>query len=304
MAESELCGIICVNKPQEFTSFDVVAIAKKAAGTRKIGHGGTLDPMATGVLPLFVGRAAKLSDLVPDTVKQYKASFMLGACSDTEDVWGEVTKLPYRKISRAELECTIAGFIGEIEQIPPMYSAVKVNGRRLYSIARTGAEIERPARKITVYGITLLDYDEDTLNGQLLIDCSKGTYIRTLIADIGKRLNSGGIMTALVRTRSAGFTLNDCIDIDTLRALTPSEVGGRLIPSESLFINSPEYVLDDAKRRLFLNGTVPNKLVEDAGGLDKGMIRIKDACGKFLGLAYNDGQGNVQTAYLEFTDRH
>lgn len=292
--------MICIDKPQDFTSFDIVAIARKSAGTRKIGHGGTLDPMATGVLPLFVGRAAKTVDILPDENKQYRAGFRLGAVSDTEDVWGAVTERSDKAVSREELEDVIHKFIGGIEQTPPMYSAVKVNGQRLYDIARSGGEIERAARKITVYGIELISYDERHRSGELLIDCSKGTYIRTLIADIGKTLGVGGIMTALVRTRSAGFTLSDCIKLEELRELSPEQLKARLIPTERLFDGCPTEILDGRQTRLFLNGTVPNALAEKLCGAD-GIIRIKDADGRFLGLVRANENG-AKPIYLEVTN--
>ena len=170
MNNTEPCGIICVDKPQDFTSFDIVALARKAIGTRRIGHGGTLDPMAVGVLPLFIGRAAKTVDLLPDSRKQYKAGFRLGAESDTEDVWGNVIETSSAAVSLDRLEKVSAMFIGEIDQTPPMYSAVKIQGRRLYDIARSGQVVERPSRRVTVSDIKILDYDEDTRRGELLID--------------------------------------------------------------------------------------------------------------------------------------
>lgn len=300
MNNIEPCGVICINKPQDFTSFDIVAIARKAAGTRKIGHGGTLDPMATGVLPLFIGRAAKTADLVPQKNKQYRAGFRLGVISDTEDVWGNVSEQSCKAITREELEDTVKNFCGEIYQIPPMYSAVKVNGRRLYDIARGGGVIERSARKITVYGITLLSYDEKQRSGELLIDCSKGTYIRTLIADMGKSLGVGGIMTALVRTKSAGFTLSDCITPDVLRMLSPSELKARLIPTERLFDGCRTETLDSRQKRLFLNGTMPNALCEKLSGGTGNLVKIKDADGNFLGLVRAD-ENDIKPVYLEIT---
>lgn len=299
MNNTEPCGIICVDKPQDFTSFDIVALARKAIGTRRIGHGGTLDPMAVGVLPLFIGRAAKTVDLLPDSRKQYKAGFRLGAESDTEDVWGNVIETSSAAVSLDRLEKVSAMFIGEIDQTPPMYSAVKIQGRRLYDIARSGQVVERPSRRVTVSDIKILDYDEDTRRGELLIDCSKGTYIRTLIADIGKTLGTGGIMTSLVRTRSAGFLLSDCITLDELKALSSDEIKSRLIPTELSFSGCREEKLDDMQARLFINGTIPAALAARLG--ENELVRIKDRDERFLGLVRTDEKRAAGTVYLEVT---
>lgn len=183
---NEINGVICINKPQDFTSFDVVAIMRRAAGTRKIGHGGTLDPMATGVLPIYIGRAAKTADLNPVSDKRYRATFRLGVTTDTEDVWGKVLTKSEKPVTFAEITDAVKTMQGDIMQIPPMYSAVKINGKRLYDLARQGVEVERAARPVTVYSIELSDYDEEKRTGTLDIYCSKGTYIRTIISDIGK----------------------------------------------------------------------------------------------------------------------
>lgn len=210
-------GVICINKPQDFTSFDVVAIMRRAAGTRKIGHGGTLDPMATGVLPIYIGRAAKTADLNPVSDKKYRATFRLGVTTDTEDVWGKVLTEDEKPVTLAEITDAVKAMQGDIMQMPPMYSAVKINGKRLYDLARQGIEVERAARPVTVYSIELSDYDRQNRTGTLDIHCSKGTYIRTIISDIGKKLGTGAIMTSLCRTMAAGFTLSDCHDIEKLR---------------------------------------------------------------------------------------
>ena len=154
---NEINGVICINKPQDFTSFDIVAIMRRAAGTRKIGHGGTLDPMATGVLPIYIGRAAKTADLNPVSDKKYRAAFRLGITTDTEDVWGKVLTENNKTVILSEMTEAVKSMQGDIMQTPPMYSAVKVNGKRLYDLARQGIEIERAARPVTVYSIELSD---------------------------------------------------------------------------------------------------------------------------------------------------
>ena len=179
-AMTEINGVICINKPQDFTSFDVVAIMRRAAGTRKIGHGGTLDPMATGVLPIYIGRAAKTADLNPVSDKRYRATFRLGVTTDTEDVWGKVLTKSEKPVTHAEITDAVKTMQGDIMQIPPMYSAVKINGKRLYDLARQGIEVERAARPVTVYSIELSDYDEEKRTGTLDIYCSKSGPISAL----------------------------------------------------------------------------------------------------------------------------
>lgn len=241
-------GVICINKPQDFTSFDVVAIMRRAAGTRKIGHGGTLDPMATGVLPIYIGRAAKTADLNPVSDKKYRATFRLGVTTDTEDVWGKVLTEDEKSVTLAEITDAVKAMQGDIMQMPPMYSAVKINGKRLYDLARQGIEVERAARPVTVYSIELSDYDRQNRTGTLDIHCSKGTYIRTIISDIGKKLGTGAIMTSLCRTMAAGFTLSDCHDIEKLRNMPPEDTAKLVLPTERVFSCYDEVSLDDAQK--------------------------------------------------------
>ena len=210
-------GIICLDKPQGFTSFDAVAKLRGILQTRRLGHGGTLDPMATGVLPIFVGNATKACDIMPDNTKSYRAGFRLGQVSDTQDVTGTILAEYQKEVPQEDILAVIPEFTGKIMQLPPMYSAVQVNGKRLYDLARQGIEVERTPREIEVFSIDLADYDESAREGVLEISCGKGTYIRTIINDIGERLGCGGIMTSLVRTSSGGFTLADCHTFEELQ---------------------------------------------------------------------------------------
>ena len=299
---SELSGVICVNKPQDFTSFDVVAIMRRAAGTRKIGHGGTLDPMATGVLPIYIGRAAKTADLNPVGDKHYRASFRLGVTTDTQDVWGKTLCENGTAVPLSDITAAVNSMQGDIMQVPPMYSAVKVNGQRLYDLARKGIEVERKARPITVHSITLSDYDENERTGVLDIHCSKGTYIRTIISDIGEKLGCGAIMTSLCRTMAAGFTLRDCHDIETLRGCTPDEIRSLIIPTERVFSCYEEVTLDDRQRRLFTNGVV---LDCKRMGLDVSAgtrLRLKSAEGEFIGVAQVDEENGLRSVYLNILE--
>ncbi|MCI7758865.1 MAG: tRNA pseudouridine(55) synthase TruB [[Eubacterium] saphenum] len=243
-------GIILINKPQNFTSFDVVAVVRRKFGTKKVGHGGTLDPMATGVLPVFIGCATKAVDLLPDSGKSYRAGFRLGLTSDTLDIWGELSEEKLADIGREALEAVLERFRGEIEQTPPMYSALKVGGRKLCDLARQGIEVERKARKITISRLDLLSFDGK--NGVIEVDCSTGTYIRTLVDDIGKSLGTGAVMTELCRTRACGFEISECVSIEELREKPLDEL--KLLSVESVFRDLPVTVLDEVQTRMYLNG--------------------------------------------------
>ncbi len=247
-----MTGIICVNKPQEFTSFDVVASMRRCFGTKKIGHGGTLDPMATGVLPVFVGGATRAVDLVPDGSKSYRAGFRLGFVSDTQDIWGKLRSRCENGITEAEMLFGLEDFRGEIMQIPPMYSALKVNGQKLCDLARRGIEVERKPRPATISRLELVSFDGT--DGVLDVDCSGGTYIRTLINDIGEKLCTGAVMTSLCRTRSCGYTLEQCHELDEIRSASTEQLEKWLMPVESVFSGLPEIPLDEVQKRMYLNG--------------------------------------------------
>lgn len=290
-------GVICINKPQDFTSFDVVAIMRRAAGTRKIGHGGTLDPMATGVLPIYIGRAAKTADLNPVSDKKYRATFRLGVTTDTEDVWGKVLTEDEKPVTLAEITDAVKAMQGDIMQMPPMYSAVKINGKRLYDLARQGIEVERAARPVTVYSIELSDYDRQNRTGTLDIHCSKGTYIRTIISDIGKKLGAGAIMTSLCRTMAAGFTLSDCHDIEKLRNMPPEDTAKLVLPTERVFSCYDEVSLDDAQKKLFMNG-----MILDCGRMGISYpadtrLRLKHG-DTFIGVAKVNEENGLKSVYL------
>ncbi len=252
---NDLNGILCINKPQGFTSFDVVAKLRGILKTRKIGHAGTLDPMATGVLPVFVGNATKACDIMPDSSKAYRASFRLGLQTDTQDSTGTVLNTAEVKCTADDIKNILSRFTGEIMQIPPMYSAVSVNGKRLYELARQGIEVEREPRQITVYSLVLEEYSEETGEGVLSVECSKGTYIRTIIHDIGTELGCGGVMTALVRTVSNGFGLSDAVTLDRVQELADEgSAESLLMPVECVFEDLPDIHLDADCTRLYRNG--------------------------------------------------
>lgn len=282
-------GILCINKPQDFTSFDVVAKLRGILRERRLGHGGTLDPMATGVLPVFIGKAARVSDILPDSTKAYRAGFRLGCTSDTQDVWGTVSAVSDKSVSRDELSAVLPCFTGDIEQIPPMYSAVQVNGQRLYDLARQGIEVERKPRSITINSLTLVQYDEEAREGILDIDCGKGTYIRTLINDIGDKLGCGGIMTSLVRTRSCGFSLDDCFTFDEVtKARDEGQIDELIIPVGRLFSSLPQLRLNEAQTRMYKSGVkLDLKLLR--GITDSAAdYAVSGADGEFIGTAKAD----------------
>lgn len=282
-------GILCVNKPQDFTSFDVVAKLRGILKIKRLGHGGTLDPMATGVLPVFVGSATKACDIMPDNTKSYRAGFRFGAVSDTQDIWGEVRSFSDTAVSRDMAEAALPAFMGRIMQLPPMYSAVQVNGQRLYDLARQGIEVEREPREVEISSLVIEEYDEQKREGVMSIACGKGTYIRTIISDIGEKLGCGGIMTSLVRTSSGGFTLADCHTIEEIQAAKDEgRIEELIMPVERVFEKLPKLRLGEAQTRMYRNGVK----------LD--LSRIRDICsgvdcygvygfdGGFIGTAFAD----------------
>ncbi len=290
-------GIIVVNKPQNFTSFDIVAIVRGRMKTKKAGHSGTLDPMATGVLPVFVGGATKAISLVPDSDKSYRAGFRLGLTSDTLDIWGECSERRDVKIPQSELERVLEHFRGEIEQIPPMYSALKVGGQKLCDLARKGIEVERKPRKITISRLELLEFDGQT--GVIDVDCSSGTYIRSLCDDIGRALGTGAVMTALCRTRACGFGIDRAVTVEELRG--ESEIP--LIPVESVFAPYRAVTLDGVQRRLYLNGVrldAARIVDKPADHKTDELLRVY-ADGIFLGIAKINAE-NELVSVKRFSD--
>lgn len=283
-------GIIVINKPRDFTSFDVVAKSRGILKTRKIGHGGTLDPLATGVLPLFLGNATKAVDLSPQLIKRYTARVRLGIMTDSGDITGEVTGR-FKPAGRAAIEEAIKAHIGSITQTVPMYSAVQINGRRLYDIARTGEVVNRPTREINIGSIELLEWSGDSFT--IDVCCSKGTYIRTLAEDICRAAGSGGTIEALCRTESGGFTLADCVTIDELQAAA-AKGELPLLPVERVFSPLLKIQLSERERRLFLNGVKLDTAAAD------GSYAVY--CGEFIGVAAAEGGKLIKkAAFLEST---
>ncbi len=279
-------GIILIDKPQGFTSFDVIAKLRGILKTKKLGHSGTLDPMATGVLPVFIGRATKAIDLLPDGEKRYRAEFKLGYSSDTQDAIGEITEKSEVRAALEDIEKILPEFRGKILQLPPMYSAVKVGGKRLYDIARSGGVCERKAREIEIYSLEILSFDEASQSGTLDVSCSKGTYIRTLINDIGERIKTLGVMSGLRRTYSQGFDIKDCVTLEEVESAALSgSIGEMILPAESCFTVYPKITLTEKSERLYSNGVRLDK--DRIGVSDEGLYRVygKDFIG--IGKAEN-----------------
>ena len=238
MTALELGGVLAVNKPSGMTSHDVVNIVRKIFETKKVGHTGTLDPMASGVLVILVGRAVKATEYISSSSKKYRATLRLGLTTDTEDVTGTVLSESKAIPPNDSVKKACEGFVGEIMQVPPMYSALKVNGQKLVDLARKGITVEREARKITVYSLSCSPTESET-DHILDVHCSGGTYIRTLCADIGNKLGCGGVMATLERTEACGFPLEKAISLDELREYPKDELCSLLIPAEELFNDLP-----------------------------------------------------------------
>ena len=284
-------GVILIHKEKDFTSFDVVAVVRKLTGQKKVGHTGTLDPNATGVLPVLLGTATKAQDIIPCHDKRYRADFRFGIATDTLDIWGKVMEQQPSDITEEQIEGTLGSLRGEIEQLPPMYSAVSVGGKRLYQYAREGKEVERRPRKVTVYSLELISFDEAAQSGTLDIYCSNGTYIRTLIDDLARELGTVGVMTDLVRYEACGYPLDDCMTLDELRQRVDSGDASFLHSVESIFMTYDEVVVSDKQAHRFVNGNpldiVRTPLRDYAG--DKKIFRVKDRQGAFLSLGIIDG---------------
>ena len=283
-------GILCMNKPQDFTSFDVIGKLRGILHMKRLGHTGTLDPMATGVLPILVGTATKACDILPNQDKTYQATVVFGKATDTLDIWGKpLQDYPEQHVTEAALCAILPEFLGDITQLPPMYSAVSVNGKRLYELARKGETVERPTRTVHIDAITLDAFDETQQTATLTISCGKGTYIRTLLSDIGQRLGGDAVMTALTRTAACGYLLQECLTFEQVAAaMANGTLEEHLLPTDSLFSSYPKLRLNAAQERMFCNGV---KL--DLNRLrnlqpDQNIYTVYGATGTFLGTALAD----------------
>ena len=271
-------GILLVDKPAGWTSNDVVQKLRGILRERRIGHAGTLDPMATGLLTVFVGRATRAVEFAEADAKRYRAALRLGLTTDTQDITGTVLHKMESVVTREALEQALKGFRGEIRQVPPMYSAVKVNGERLYKLARRGETVERAARTVTIELLDLLEREgEDWI---LDIRCSKGTYIRTLCQDIGEALGCGGCMAALRRLEAGAFTVEEAHSLEEIaQAASEGRAETLLLPVDTLFRGVPAETVGAAAEKKIRNGNTFRTTLPD------GALRLYSETGEFLALA-------------------
>ena len=276
-----MTGIIPLKNGENITSFFAVNKVRRIIGEKKCGHTGTLDPNATGVLPIAVGGATRFIELLPTHKKAYKATFKTGFCTDTLDIWGTVTETFDKEVSFEEIEQIALEFKGEIMQLPPMYSAIKRDGVRLYELARQGIEVERTPRKCEIYELSVCK----TENGEYSIycECSAGTYIRTLINDIGEKLGCGATMTSLCRTFACGIEISECFTLEELNQLKENgEIEKAVIPVEKLLLEYPEiHVTENQAKRFSNGGSLMRERVRNIK--ENGIYRVYGN-GEFLGL--------------------
>lgn len=296
-----MTGIIIIDKPKDMTSFGAVARVRRICGEKKCGHTGTLDPMATGVMTVMLGGATRFCELLPSHDKAYVASFKLGMRTDTLDITGKVLETKAVDSTAEQVRETLKDFVGDISQLPPMYSAVSVNGQRLYDLARQGIEVERKSRDVTVFSIDLLEENEADGEYKIAVECSSGTYIRTLIDDLGAKLGCGAVMTELRRTKANGFSLDDAVTIEELQQMSENgELSKALISVDKALEEYPPITVTQPQAKRFSNG----------GELDLqrlkcpkmlGIYRIYDPDGKFMGLG-EIGQSDsltIRRVYVE-----
>lgn len=280
-------GVLLLDKPAGLSSNQALQQVKRLYAAEKAGHTGSLDPFATGLLPLCLGEATKFSHFLLDADKAYEATLQLGATSSTGDTEGEITEQGPVLATREQVLATLAQFLGQISQVPPMYSALKHQGRALYEYARAGVEIERAPRQVQIHSLQLEELDGTQM--RIRVSCSKGTYIRTLAEDIGQALGCGAYLTQLRRTDTGGFTLDGALTIAQLEALALSERDACLLPVDALLRELPAVTLDDASAHYFCNG----QPVWKSGIGQLGHLRVYDAAQRFLGMGDAAGDGQV-----------
>ena len=299
-------GVLNVYKEQGFTSHDVVAKLRGILKTKKIGHTGTLDPDAVGVLPVCIGKATKLCDLITDWGKTYEAVMLLGTTTDTLDISGKIVAQSEVNVSEVDVLKVCNEFIGEYEQIPPMYSALKYNGQKLYELARAGVEVERKPRRIKINSLRVNDInlEDDIKTVTITVDCSKGTYIRTLCQDIGEKLGCGACMMELIRTRVGDFLIDDTLTLNQIAAyMIKGEMEEHIISIDSMFPSYTRLTVDEAYNKLLYNGNkLPLEAVvnEDCEFLDMEKFRIYDSGNTFVGIyQYIAGQFVLEKMFYE-----
>ncbi len=292
-------GILNIKKEAGFTSHDVVAKLRGIVKQKKIGHTGTLDPDAIGVLPVCLGKATKLCDLLTDKDKTYEAVILLGTVTDTQDTSGTILSTSDVKVTSEEVTQAVMSFVGESEQIPPMYSALKVNGKKLYELAREGKVIERKARPITIHDISILSMELEQNRLRIRVSCSKGTYIRTLCHDIGEKLGCGACMEHLTRTKVSIFTLEESHTLNEINEYVQNGTLSKvLIPIDHMFMQFPSIVVEEEQMKLLSNG---NRITfTTLTDVKEGSIyRVYDSGGEFAAL-YEKTHGGEWKPYKMF----
>ncbi|MFC5648977.1 tRNA pseudouridine(55) synthase TruB [Paenibacillus solisilvae] len=301
-------GILAVWKPAGWTSHDVVAKVRRILRTKRIGHAGTLDPQVTGVLPLCIGRATRVVEYVQERPKAYEAVLQFGIATDTEDLSGTViSEAKDVQLSEADIRRVLVSFIGEIDQIPPMYSAVQVGGKRLYELAREGQVIERQSRKVKIYELDLLELSlakqQPTI--RFAVQCSKGTYIRTLCVDIGHALNVPAVMAELKRTMSGGFTEEQCLTLEEIEQLQASgDLEARLLPADSALEHLARGTVSrETAQHAFQGKRIPSQSLKDLTVSEKKdeLIRLYREDGLFIGLFEREADSELLKAVKVFT---
>ena len=273
--------VVLINKPKGMTSFKVVSLVKKILKSKKAGHCGTLDPLATGVLPIFLNAATKAIPFLATKDKEYLAEFKLGLTTNTLDSTGIITSKTEKAVEFNAVEKELKKMSGEIFQTVPMFSAVKHHGKPIYQLARKGIEIAREKKLRTIYELQLKKFDEESLVGEFKIKCSSGTYVRQICADLGEQLHIGGILTKLIRISACGFKIKDCISVDELELLAEqNKAEEKLIPLENLFLNYEKINLKSEEEVKFLNGV----MLKISGNFENG-TKIAVHGSKFLGIA-------------------
>ena len=287
-------GILVINKPAGYTSHDCIAILRGVTGIRKLGHTGTLDPSATGVLPVCAGKATKLIEYMDTASKTYEAGVKFGTVSRTQDIWGE-------QLSRKEAEDSVLSmdqgripmdadtvkealrrFEGEIRQIPPAYSAVLVGGRRAYDIARSGGRPDLAPRSVTIHSIELVCFDPADASALITVECSRGTYVRTICHDLGQMLGCGAVLSSLVRTSACGFDISQALDLEEARKMSREELLGRFLPMETALNDMPRMELDAESAVRYLNGMT---LKTDPAGYEQNAPIAVFSEGRLLGIS-------------------
>ena len=287
-----MCGLLLVNKPSGITSFGAVAVLRRLTGEKHVGHTGTLDPMASGVLPVLIGRATKLSEYLLCTDKSYTATVKLGVSTDTLDITGNVTERKKVSVTNGEIDRALAGFLGETEQIPPMFSAIKKDGVRLYNLARKGESVELMPRKITVFSLCRTSDIDENLEFKISCTVSKGTYIRALCRDIGAALNVPATLSELCRTKTAGFDIGECVRLDDLNQ---ENLNNFILPADKALKDMREIKVTRPQAVRFSNGGALDFERLPRIGFESGEIVRVYFENEFLGLAAADTKARSLT---------